>query len=609
MAGGMHSRWLRSLATTAFVLLAAAPSANANLLVPSVLSTTNDVSAFDTASNRSGDTLASWVSYTNGFQVSSRAAGGAWSTPVSLTAPGNRSYYQQTLVADDGTETALWSEFTMTSSGPPMNIPMPGPSTLHTATRAPGGVWSARQQLSAPGINAHGQLAATLTPGGTAVAVWGQTGGLFTATRAADGTWSAPALLTTRWTNFKPQLAVDTAGTVTAVLTDDSDNRVYAATKPLGGAWTTPTSISTGNGFYPSLSATAAGDATVVYNDGLYRIWAIRRSSTSGSWSAPVKISTDGGLNYYRTEVSVDAEGRAVAAWSQAIAGPSYATFVATRAADGTWSPAVNAGAGTSDGVTVGTGPNGTAYLAWGSAAGTQLAKRASAGAAFSAPETIAAYAAFPIVRVDAVGDVIIGTRPGQSATLIALDNAGPMLRDLTAPSTVATGASASFSVSPVDTWSALGATTWDFGDGTTATGTTATHTFAGAGDKTVTLSSEDALGNRTTRTLTVTVTAAPPKPPAPDPVTDDTVTPPPTPPSACTPVTATTVKWTLPKGTKVRRATISVSGQPLRVLKRNARQAELDLTAARGDVRVTVRTRTTKDRLLTDHRRIAVCR
>ncbi|HEX5925045.1 MAG TPA: PKD domain-containing protein [Baekduia sp.] len=75
-------------------------------------------------------------------------------------------------------------------------------------------------------------------------------------------------------------------------------------------------------------------------------------------------------------------------------------------------------------------------------------------------------------------------------------------------PAGAAAGATVTFGVSPLDVWSALGTTTWDFGDGATATGTTPTHQYATAGDKTVTVSATDALGHATTRTTTLTVTA-----------------------------------------------------------------------------------------------------
>lgn len=55
----------------------------------------------------------------------------------------------------------------------------------------------------------------------------------------------------------------------------------------------------------------------------------------------------------------------------------------------------------------------------------------------------------------------------------------------------------------------------WSFGDGTTATGLQAQHTYATPGAKTVTLTVTDAAGRTATKTATIQVTA-PPAPPAP---------------------------------------------------------------------------------------------
>ncbi len=46
----------------------------------------------------------------------------------------------------------------------------------------------------------------------------------------------------------------------------------------------------------------------------------------------------------------------------------------------------------------------------------------------------------------------------------------------------------------------------WDFGDGTSATGGTATHEYADAGTYTVTLTVEDAAGNQAADTAVITV-------------------------------------------------------------------------------------------------------
>jgi PKD repeat protein len=90
----------------------------------------------------------------------------------------------------------------------------------------------------------------------------------------------------------------------------------------------------------------------------------------------------------------------------------------------------------------------------------------------------------------------------------------------------------------PVDRWSAVTSTEWEFGDGTTATGTAVHHRYHDPGDYTVTVSSADAVGNTTTTRRQITIAApgtAAPIPPAPS------STPSPAPPPGAPPICSTT--------------------------------------------------------------------
>jgi PKD repeat protein len=61
-------------------------------------------------------------------------------------------------------------------------------------------------------------------------------------------------------------------------------------------------------------------------------------------------------------------------------------------------------------------------------------------------------------------------------------------------------------SVAPLDVWSALGDTSWSFGDGAKASDTKVTHTYAAPGSYNVTATSADLLANTTTQTRTITI-------------------------------------------------------------------------------------------------------
>jgi hypothetical protein len=87
-----------------------------------------------------------------------------------------------------------------------------------------------------------------------------------------------------------------------------------------------------------------------------------------------------------------------------------------------------------------------------------------------------------PDVAIDPQGNAVAAWERSNSSNLIiqgaGYDAAGPLLDRLLMPKSGIAGAPLSFSVSPLDASSTLGATNWSFGDATSATGTTVTHTY-----------------------------------------------------------------------------------------------------------------------------------
>jgi hypothetical protein len=123
-----------------------------------------------------------------------------------------------------------------------------------------------------------------------------------------------------------------------------------------------------------------------------------------------------------------------------------------------------------------------------------------------------------PQVAVDGQGNgIAVWTdfrQTTESVLAAGYDGAGPQLRSLSVPATGTAGQAVSDSVSPFDVWSSVPSTTWNFGDGSTASGTSVSHTYAAAGNFNVTVTSTDAVGNSSTATRAVTIAAAPPGPP-----------------------------------------------------------------------------------------------
>ncbi len=102
-------------------------------------------------------------------------------------------------------------------------------------------------------------------------------------------------------------------------------------------------------------------------------------------------------------------------------------------------------------------------------------------------------------------------TAPTDTTALSAAIAAAPL--NGTAPLTVSFNAGSSTG--------SITSTQWDFGDGTTGTGTTTSHVFNTAGNYTVTLNVADSHGLTSTANVAVSVASAPVTEPAPDPVSE----------------------------------------------------------------------------------------
>jgi hypothetical protein len=104
-----------------------------------------------------------------------------------------------------------------------------------------------------------------------------------------------------------------------------------------------------------------------------------------------------------------------------------------------------------------------------------------------------------PALATDALGDAVLTwTRFEKNyiAEVAGYDNAPPSLLALNIPGHGTVGQSVAFSVAPLDVWSALAPTSWSFGDGMAATGTSVSHTYTAPGAYNVTVTSADVLGN-----------------------------------------------------------------------------------------------------------------
>jgi hypothetical protein len=148
------------------------------------------------------------------IQSATRPAGGSFSAPVDLSAPQQDASDPQIAVDGAGNAVAIWER----SNGTNLII--------QAATRPAGGSFSAPVDLSAPGQDAFEPQIA-LDGAGNAVAIWERSNGTNfitqAATRSPGGSFSAPLDLSAVGGDaFDPRIAVDGAGNAVAIWERDN---------------------------------------------------------------------------------------------------------------------------------------------------------------------------------------------------------------------------------------------------------------------------------------------------------------------------------------------------------------------------------------------------
>lgn len=461
-----------------------------------------------------GDAFAVWLSIRGSkfiVQAAVRpAASGAWQAPVDLSAAGQDAERPQVAVDAQGNALAIWL-----SNG----------AVQAAARPAASGVWQAAVDLSSAGA-ASPQIA--LDAQGNALVVWTRADGTNSiveaaARPAATGLWQPAASPTVNAVAI--QVAFDAEGNAFAVWTgsNGTNSVVQAAVRPAGsGIWQAPTDLSTigEDASGAQVVVDARGNALAVWrrSDGAnHLVQAAARPAASGVWLAPVDLSASG-LNAESPQLAVDAQGNALAVWDH-VEGATYAVQAAARpAASGVWQAAVDlsrAGqAVTSPHVAFDV--RGTALAVWERYTGSHLvvagAVRRAASGPWEQPKDLSAAgqtALDPYLTVDRQGNALVtwdGYGDHADIQAAVWDEAGPLLKRLSVPTTGKAGRALAFRVAPRDVWSAIATTRWQFGDGTATTRANTTHAYSKVGTYHVRATSSDALGNTTSATSTVLI-------------------------------------------------------------------------------------------------------
>jgi hypothetical protein len=346
---------------------------------------------------------------------------------------------------------------------------------------------------------------------------------------------------------FTPRVAVDSEGDVLASWVNEyaetagtTHVAVEWAFRQAGGSFdgAGPTALrdmvtSRGaQGFAPQIAFDASGRATAIwpYDDGSKVVieTATRPPGVDAIFSPPGPVS--GPLESGDASspwLAVDpATNTAAAVWVQC---PSSCEVEGSMRASGSGfqPPEVLSGPGatTSFGPLVAFDPSGAATTTWSGPSpdigGTQVqatTRPPGVGQSFGSVKTIsnADASESPAIAFDGEGNAIVvwahttGSPPSAIIQYAGFDAAPPEIQAVSAPNGVV-GKGTAFSASVFDRWSAT-TVGWSFGDGSSATGTSVSHTYTRPGNYTVTVRGVDAVGNETQQSHAVRIAKAKPK-------------------------------------------------------------------------------------------------
>lgn len=493
------------------LLLAAPAFAAPSWLPPVDLSAPGaDTDAPRIAVDPAGNAVAVWSRFDGTdyrVQAASKPVAGAWGAPVDLSAPGEDAGEPQVAIDPAGNAVAAWSR----SNG--------ANTIIQAASKPVGGAWGAPDDLSLPGQDAD-EPDVALDQAGNAVAVWQRSNGansiVQTVSKPVGGTWGAMIPLSAAGEDaFGAEVAVNAAGDAVAAWQrfEGADTIAQAVTKPAGAEWGSLTSLSVvgADAFVSGAAVDPAGNVVVLWwrSNGSHQVIQAASKPVGAAWLAPTTLSLPG-QTAHAADVAFDQAGNAIAVWQRQNDGTNFTIQSAGQPVGGSWGAPVDLSAPGQDtsGASVAISPAGDAVAVWSRAAGAnEIVQGTSkaAGGAWRAPVDISAPAGVSYaggVAIDAAGNAaaVLSSKSGASSVIQAAtyDAITPQLRALAIPASGPAGKPLSFSVAATDTWSALGAIDWRFGDSRFAAGASPTHAYRKPGTYNVTVDVADSAANTT---------------------------------------------------------------------------------------------------------------
>lgn len=277
-----------------------------------------------------GNGFAIWT-YEDGFVYVSRytASAATWSAPLRLDLGGTEIADETRIAVDRHTGNAIATWVQSDGVAPSQYV-----RRYYAATNT----WSAPELLESSNFRVvNSEATAVSINGDQAAIVWRQklsfdsdprTPGDIYLTRWVNGAWTAPMVVdTSAEDGLRAEVAIDSDGNVmVAWRQKDIEHRIHAR------RWNNTTQsfgpviqLDDEGDRQPRLGMDAAGNAFVLWRQG--GIYVRRYDAATGTWGPQVTVDDQSG-SPNTGELSVDADGNAIAAWSQ-ITGATQEVFVA----------------------------------------------------------------------------------------------------------------------------------------------------------------------------------------------------------------------------------------------------------------------------------------
>ena len=368
-----------------------------------------------------GNAISVWAQYEgqrSNVYASRYTENWGWSTAqVIETDDRGSAYGPEVAVAKDGDAAVVWSQYDGLRNSIWAN--------LYTV----GGVWGIAAHVEANDTEDAYEPQVAIDASQNVIVAWVQSDGIRSsvwANRYSFGTgWGAPtAIEASDEYAYAPQLAIDGSGNAIIVWAqnDGPRTRLFANRYAFGAGWGTPALVSTndtGSAYGGKVAVDPNGNAIVVWSqyDGVRDNIFGNRYTVGAGWTTATLIETNDAGSANQPDIAIDANGNAIAVWSQSDGlrdsiwanrysvgtGWGTATLIEDDDRTGAWGPRVA------------TDPAGDALVVWQQHDGVQnsiFANRYSAVKGWQTATPVEnddqGYASVPEVAVDPNGNALV---------------------------------------------------------------------------------------------------------------------------------------------------------------------------------------------------------